>query len=118
MSVTDEIRKPISGRLKERGLNMAEVSRRLGRDETYLQQFLKKGSPKKLSEDDREVLAEVLGISPDELWPDLPACVKPLKIEELQFRCHSYERALRKIVAEEPNSAAADIAGAALRLFE
>jgi hypothetical protein len=38
--------------------------------------------------------------------------------EELRDRCRIYERALRKIVAEEPkSSAAAEIAKAALRLF-
>jgi hypothetical protein len=36
---------------------------------------------------------------------------------ELRDRCRGYERALRKIVAEQPNSNAAEIARAALRLF-
>jgi hypothetical protein len=36
----------------------------------------------------------------------------------LRERCRGYERALRKIIAEQPNSTAAEIARAALRLFE
>jgi hypothetical protein len=39
-------------------------------------------------------------------------------IEELRERCRTYEFALRKIATEEPNSSAASLAAAALRLFE
>lgn len=41
----DVVRKLILEKLEELELNMAEVSKRLGRNETYLQQFLKRGSP-------------------------------------------------------------------------
>ena len=39
-------------------------------------------------------------------------------IEELRERCRTYEFALRKIATEEPNSSAASLAAAALRLLE
>lgn len=61
------VRKLILDRLQELGLNMAEVSQRLGRNVTYLQQFLKKGSPRELHERDRIRLAEMLKVSEDQL---------------------------------------------------
>lgn len=61
------VRKLILEKLQELGLNMAEVSDQLGRNETYLQQFLKRGSPRELHERDRIRLAEILKISEDQL---------------------------------------------------
>lgn len=61
------VRKLILDRLQELDLGMAEVSIRLGRNETYLQQFLKRGSPRELHERDRIRLAEILSVSEDQL---------------------------------------------------
>lgn len=63
----DVVRKLILDRLQDLGLNMAEVSKQLGRNETYLQQFLKRGSPKELHERERILLAEILRVSENEL---------------------------------------------------
>jgi phage repressor protein C with HTH and peptisase S24 domain len=63
----DVVRKLILDRLQELDLGMAEVSIRLGRNETYLQQFLKRGSPRELHERDRIRLAEILSVSEDQL---------------------------------------------------
>lgn len=61
------VRKLILERLQELGLGMAEVSEMLGRNETYLQQFLKRGSPRELHERDRSRLAEILKVTEDQL---------------------------------------------------
>jgi phage repressor protein C with HTH and peptisase S24 domain len=63
----DVVRKLILERLQELGLNMSKVSHQLGRNETYLQQFLKKGSPRELHERDRLTLAEILKVTEDQL---------------------------------------------------
>jgi hypothetical protein len=63
----DVVRKLILDKLQELDLNMAEVSKRLGRNETYLQQFLKRGSPRELHERDRIRLAEILSVSEEQL---------------------------------------------------
>jgi transcriptional regulator with XRE-family HTH domain len=63
----DKVRKLISDRLTELDLTMKEVSARMGRNESYVRQFLKRGHPTELGERDREKIAQVLGISPDEL---------------------------------------------------
>ena len=54
------------------------------------------------------------------IYVGLPLAVKHERtdLKELRERCRTYEFALRKIATEEPNSSAASLAAAALRLFE
>ncbi|HSG34904.1 MAG TPA: S24 family peptidase [Sphingomonadaceae bacterium] len=50
-----------------RGVSLASLSRLIGRNGTYLQQFITKGSPKRLAEDDRRMLARFFGVAEAEL---------------------------------------------------
>lgn len=50
-----------------RGVSLAALSELLGRNPSYLQQFIRKGSPRKLEEQDRATLARFLGIGEEEL---------------------------------------------------
>lgn len=43
---------------RERGDDFAALSRLIGRNAAYIQQFIKRGTPKRLAEDDRRILAE------------------------------------------------------------
>jgi phage repressor protein C with HTH and peptisase S24 domain len=52
---------------QEKGVSLAALSELLGRNPTYLQQFIRKGSPRKLEEQDRATLARFLGIGEGEL---------------------------------------------------
>ncbi|APE29112.1 LexA family transcriptional regulator [Aurantiacibacter gangjinensis] len=52
---------------KARGSSLAALSRMIGRNGTYLQQYITKGSPKKLEEEDRRVLAQFLGVDERDL---------------------------------------------------
>lgn len=52
---------------REKGSSLARLSEMIGRNPTYLQQFIRKGSPRKLEEDDRRILAEFFGISESQL---------------------------------------------------
>ena len=52
---------------QERGVSLAALSDLIGRNPTYLQQFIRKGSPRRLEEDDRRKLAAFFGIAEDEL---------------------------------------------------
>ena len=56
----DTVRRFIEGRLADLGLKRRDVSRRLNRNDAYLQQFLERGSPKVLPEDVRRALAKIL----------------------------------------------------------
>ena len=50
-----------------RGVSLAALSELLGRNPTYLQQFIRKGSPRKLEEQDRATLARFFGVGEEEL---------------------------------------------------
>jgi phage repressor protein C with HTH and peptisase S24 domain len=52
---------------RERAVSLAKLSRMLGRNATYLQQFISKGSPRKLEEEDRRRLADFFGVGEAEL---------------------------------------------------
>lgn len=48
--------------IAERGDNYGALSRLLGRNPAYIQQFIKRGTPRKLDEDDRRTLAQYFGV--------------------------------------------------------
>ncbi|ABD26807.1 putative phage repressor [Novosphingobium aromaticivorans DSM 12444] len=50
-----------------RGVSLASLSALIGRNQTYLQQFVRKGSPRKLEENDRRTLAEFFGVPESDL---------------------------------------------------
>lgn len=52
---------------EEKGVSLSKLSALIGRNSSYLQQFIRKGSPKKLEEGDRRLLAEFLGVGEGEL---------------------------------------------------
>jgi phage repressor protein C with HTH and peptisase S24 domain len=49
--------------LKERGEDYAGLSRLIGKNAAYIQQFIKRGTPRKLDEEDRRTIAAYLGVS-------------------------------------------------------
>ncbi|MCB2050723.1 MAG: hypothetical protein KDE63_04760, partial [Novosphingobium sp.] len=51
----------------ERGVSLSGLSELIGRNASYLQQFIRKGSPRKLEENDRRTLARFFGIAESEL---------------------------------------------------
>lgn len=51
----------------QRGVSLAALSDLIGRNASYLQQFVRKGSPRKLEEGDRRILARFLGVDEVEL---------------------------------------------------
>ena len=63
------------------GASLAGLSELIGRNSTYLQQFVRKGSPRKLEETDRRVLARFFGVdesalgAPEDFSPE--AMLKP-----------------------------------------
>lgn len=52
---------------RERGASLSRLSELLGRNQAYLQQFIKRGTPRKLEEGDRRTLARFFGIDESEL---------------------------------------------------
>lgn len=64
---TDASRLRLLALSEERGVSLASLSRLIGKNASYLQQFLRKGSPRKLEENDRAVLARFFGVAETEL---------------------------------------------------
>lgn len=58
--------------IQERGEDYASLSRLIGRNAAYMQQFIKRGTPRALAEEDRRILARYFGV-PEELLGGRPA---------------------------------------------
>ncbi len=52
---------------RQSGSSLSNLSELIGRNKTYLQQFIRKGSPRKLEEQDRRTLARFFGVGQEEL---------------------------------------------------
>jgi len=63
----DGARARLVGLATQRGVSLSALSALIGRNTTYLQQFVRKGSPRKLEENDRRTLAEFFGVAESEL---------------------------------------------------
>jgi len=63
----DAVRTLIVSRAAELGLTYSSLSQTVERNETYIHQFLFRGTPKRLSEDVRQSLARTLGVREDDL---------------------------------------------------
>jgi phage repressor protein C with HTH and peptisase S24 domain len=88
----------------ERGDDCLSISRLLNRNAAYFQQFLRRGTPRKLKEDDRRVLARYFGVDEVDLGgPPLPAFDPgTVMVPRLELGASAGPGALPG--AEEPNS--------------
>ena len=60
--VTEDPRTNLEEMIRENGHDFAALSKMLGKNPAYIQQYIRRGSPKKLDEDDRRKLAEFYGV--------------------------------------------------------
>lgn len=67
MGTAMDPREKLAEAAKAKGSSLAALSRMIGRNGTYLQQYITKGSPRKLEEEDRRKLAQFLGLAESEL---------------------------------------------------
>ena len=85
--VTDDPRTRLLLLASKKGVSLSGLSELIGRNSTYLQQFIRKGSPRKLEENDRRTLARFFGVNEAELGAseDFSAMLsaKPLRGEWL-----------------------------------
>ncbi|MDR6509348.1 hypothetical protein J2792_000188 [Novosphingobium capsulatum] len=77
---------PARARLVElaaaRGVSLSALSGLIGRNASYLQQFVRKGSPRKLEEIDRGTLARFFGVDEAELGAPDPAVHVPVALRQ------------------------------------
>ena len=81
---------------EERQVSLSRLSRLIGKNPSYLQQFVRKGSPRKLEEGDRGTLARFFGVAEAELgaaqekYDDHPAnSGKPLWVDIPRLPLHA-----------------------------
>ncbi len=67
MSGDDRARAALDALIVERGSDCAALSRLLGRNPAYVHQYLNRGSPRRLAEQDRRLLAEFFGVEEEVL---------------------------------------------------
>src|SRR4051812_190096 len=65
----DAARQRLLELIGDSGSDLKSLSLHLGRNQTYLQQYLHKGSPRQLAYEDRVELARILRCAPEELGP-------------------------------------------------
>lgn len=122
--MTDQARCELENLVRERRIEYSALSRLLGRNPAYIQQFLKRGSPRNLDPEDRQVLArffgideEVLGGPPSGKTSREPLIEIPLldvqasaghgaltEVEAHYSRFGFDERWLKNLTASRPNS--------------
>lgn len=71
MDKIQEIKEKVGRLVAERGLSFNSISLKLGKNQTYLQKFVKEKSPKRLDEAFRKDLAKILEVDEQELT-DIP----------------------------------------------
>lgn len=82
---TDDPRAVLDALIRDRGDDYASISRMLGRNSAYIQQFIKRGSPKRLDEEDRRILARYFGVDEERLGarPAKPAGPRMIEVPQL-----------------------------------
>lgn len=62
VAIMVDVRSTLAGLADEAGTSLAWLSRALGRNHAYLQQFVKRGTPRRLDEEDRRWLAAYFNV--------------------------------------------------------
>jgi phage repressor protein C with HTH and peptisase S24 domain len=62
VTIMVDVRSTLAGLADEAGASLAWLSRALGRNDAYLQQFVKRGTPRRLDEEDRRWLAAYFNV--------------------------------------------------------
>lgn len=83
MGDEDDPRIVLERLVAERGDNYSDLSRLLKRNPAYIQQFIKRGTPRKLDEEDRRVLARYFGVAEERLGGRTARGAPPVKSRSL-----------------------------------
>jgi len=68
-SDAEQARRLVRDAIKSQGANRAELSRLIGRADSYVQQYITKGSPLYLDERARPIIAQHLGLAEEDIAP-------------------------------------------------
>ena len=62
MQAMEQVREELDRLIQQRRLGYSSISRLIGRNSSYIQQFIKRGSPRRLDDNDRRTLASFFGV--------------------------------------------------------
>src|SRR3546814_20171868 len=63
----EAVRSRLDALISAKGEDYSSISRLIGRNAAYIQQFIKRGIPRRLSEGDRKRIARYFGVAEEEL---------------------------------------------------
>jgi len=89
MANLETIRKRLAKLITEKGHTYREISLKIGRKDSYIQQYIKYGFPKRLNELDRKKICQLLAINEQELIDD--ELVKNDANQNLMFNTNQIE---------------------------
>ena len=86
--MTDDVRRNLEALIRSTpGEGYASVSRLLGRNAAYVQQFIKRGAPARLEEGDRKLIARHFDADPDTLFkPELKPRLATVQLPQLSVQ--------------------------------
>src|SRR3546814_17130380 len=87
----EHVREELDRLIQQRRLGYSSISRMIGRNSSYIQQFIKRGSPRKLDDDDRRTLASFFGVD-EQVLGGPPAPMRDGLIEIQNGRASCRER--------------------------
>jgi phage repressor protein C with HTH and peptisase S24 domain len=102
MDRNEEVRETLDALIREQGADYAALSRMLGRNPSYIQQFIKYGVPRRLAEEDRRVLAEHFGVREELLGKKSTTFQRSPETHMMQTRPKAQARALHESLVEIP----------------
>lgn len=90
------VQKTIVEMLQKRGTTLRAASQAIGRNDSFLHQFVNYGKPKMLSEQDRKRLAEFLAIPEEQLGAE-PSTTAPRRLPVARLPLNANESPLNTI---------------------
>ena len=69
----EQARANLERHIRERGVSARALSIAIRRNQAYIQQFITRGTPAKLDEEDRRVIASMLDVGEEELGAPVPS---------------------------------------------
>ncbi len=85
-NIPDTIAARLELLMQQHGITFAQLSHMLGRNPAYVQQFIKRGTPRKLDEEDRVRLGRFFGLAPEYFAPDHIANPVRKTLGDVSFR--------------------------------
>lgn len=82
----NRVRQALAALVSERRSDCAALSRLIGRNPAYVQQYLRRGTPKRLAERDRRLLAEFFGVEEEVLGGPLRLADRLAPVHRLDLR--------------------------------